>query len=841
MDSCRRRNNDELILIGYSADWSCPELSFGAQRERGCRCLQPNDVLLLTIGQQPILGVGVVKQKAVVWRALAVSLAVASPAWASTFKVGTGTGCTHSTIQDAVDAADANPGVDHIILTRSVSYTQQAIYIQQAQPLTLTGGYATCAAAAPAGERTVVNGSGGSANSVFNVEPGAADVLFDNLLIRGGDDSSSNYGGGIDFTGSGNLTLNNVTLTQNTAGYGGGLSARGNGPDATVIFFGDTIINNNHATQDGGGIHLRGTVTLYALEPNTAIWLNRATGVANPAQGIYHGYGGGMTVLGPAKAYIGSSGYGLGAIYGNTARAGGGIAALTDSGDGSAVYLFTTDPTKPQKVNGNRATDVGGAFYSDATAEPFAGPRGYIQLWDTTIEDNSAPIGSIAYLVGDSSPPPFSGEQGGFLTMNDMADSGFFARPAVGVPCNAGVVCSVVKNNRSEDAAGNPTNSALIYGVEKARVTIDNYRFTGNSARSLLDLTDIYGATVANTLIDNNIFTAAVLQFPEGDPNVKLNHLTITDNSIGGPGVIAHRGHVELNRSIIWQPGKTVRDTAASSGTFDGIQVLANESASIPGVSNLFYPFDPGFINPTLKDYRLRAGSEVIDSVPYTASLDGMLDLDGLPRSVNLPLVPANTSVDLGAYERQSINNIMVNDSFDSDLSQWTLPIPSVVSRNSDNGSGPSGSGSLRVDGTRSGGPASLTVARQCQVLPGPGLYKVTGWGRSLNATMFSPGDSLRVHWKVFKPTTPAYGCTGMVLDEDDVVIPAGTNWLVSPVAGQFGISFADYLSNAAVEISLVAIDINPPDLQGFRDFTVAFDGITLEANNDLIFANGFD
>ena len=776
-------------------------------------------------------------KKTVIWGSLLVSLTVATPASASIFKVGTGAGCTHSTIQAAVDAANANPGIDHIILTRSVNYTQQAVKIQQAQPLTLTGGYAACADGAPSGERTIIRGNGGSANSVFTVEPGSAEVMFDNLFITGGDESDNYYGGGIDFTGSGNLTLSNVTLTQNTAGYGGGLSARGTGADATVLLMGDTIINNNLATQDGGGVHLRGTVTLYALESKTAIWLNRATGLANVPVGVYHGYGGGMAVVGPAKAYIGSSGYGLGAIYGNTARAGGGIAALVDSGNYSDVYLFTTDPTKPQKVNGNRATDVGGAFYSDATSEGFLGPQGYIQLWDTTIEDNSAPIGSIAYLVGDSLPPPFSGTQGGFLSMNEFEDS----RPAISVPCNPGVVCSVVKNNRSEDVAGNPTNSALIYGVEKAQVFITNYRFTGNSARSMLDLADARYAKVANSLIDNNSFTAAVLQFPEGDPTVKLNHLTVTDNVIGGPGVIAHRGHVALNRSIVWQPGKTVRATAASSGTFDGEYVQANETASIPGVSNLFYPFDPGFINPTLKDYHLRAGAEGIDVMNTNLELDGTLDLDGLPRSVNLPLVPNVVPVDLGAYERQSIGNIMVNDSFNTDLSQWALPVPSIVSRDPDNGSGPSGSGSLKVDGTRSGGPASLTVARQCQVLPGYGLYRVTAWGRSLSATMMSPGDGLRVHWKVFKPTAPAYGCTGMVLDEGDVVIPATTNWLISPAAGQFALTNVDYLSNAAVEISLVAIDIDPPNLQGFRHFNVAFDGITLEANNDLIFANGFD
>ena len=780
------------------------------------------------------------KQKTVIWGSLLISLAVASPAGASVFKVGTGTGCTHSSIQAAVNAANANPGRDSIIITRSLSYTAQAVKIQQPQSLTLAGGYATCADNAPSGERTIVSGNGGSADSVFTVESGAAEeILFNNLLIRDGDETSNYYGGGIDFTGSGTLTLSNVTLTQNEAGYGGGLSARGTGPDAKVELREETIINNNLATQDGGGVHLRGTVTLDALQPYTAIWLNRATGLANTPPGVFHGYGGGMAVVAPAKAYIGSNGYSLGTLYGNTARAGGAAAALANSSFNSAlVYLFTTDPTKPQKVNGNRATDVGGAFYVDSN-EDYS--DGAILLWDTTVENNSAPIGSIAFLASDS---VIGVAQSGDFSMN--GSDGLYVprnRPGASVVCNPGVSCSVARNNRSEDAAGNPTNGALIHGTEDASPDIQNYRFTGNSARSLLDLASANYPKVANTLIDNNTFTAAVLQFPEDDPNVELNHLTIVDNSIGGAGVIAHRGHVALNRSIIWQPGKKVRDTAASSGTFDGSDVIANETASIPAVFNTYFPYGPSFMNPTLKDYRLRAGSSGIDQKAYDAELDGTLDVDGLPRSVNLPLVPGDNNfvVDLGAYERQSINNIMVNDSFNSDLSQWSLPYPGLVSRDSNNGSGPSGSGSLRVNGSISGGAANVTVAKQCQVLPGPGLYKVNGWGRSPGAGTLFPGDGLRVHWKVHAPSFPAYGCTGIVIDEGDVTLPATTSWLQSPAPGRFYISTDDYFDNAAVEISLVARDVSVPDLQGFRDYNVAFDAITLEADNDVIFADGFD
>lgn len=108
-------------------------------------------------------------------------------------------------------------------------------------------------------------------------------------------------------------------------------------------------------------------------------------------------------------------------------------------------------------------------------------------------------------------------------------------------------------------------------------------------------------------------------------------------------------------------------------------------------------------------------------------------------------------------------------------------------------------------------------------------------------AGAITPGDGLTLHWKVFAPTFPAYGCTGSVIGEGDVLIPATTGWMMSPAPGQFSINIDDVISNAAVEISLVVRDVGFPDAQGFRDYNVAFDGITLEADNDVIFADGFD
>ncbi|MEO6076886.1 MAG: hypothetical protein ABIP56_08790, partial [Dokdonella sp.] len=662
------------------------------------------------------------KTKTVIWGSLLIGIAVAAPAWASTFRVGTGTGCTHSTIQAAVDAANANPGLDDIVLTRSVNYTQQSIQIQQAQPLTISGGYPDCTATQPSGVFTTVNGSGGSANSVFIITTGNADILMERLIIRGGDETAATArGGGIEYSGRGSLSLSDITITANTSGYGGGISFIGNGGNAELLVLGNMQVIGNTALRDGGGIHVSGSATLRMSEPNSLIFNNDAAGTVFP-----YGYGGGLCVVAPASADIRSGGIGtgdsLGVISMNRARAGGGIAVLASqtSEVNTTVYVSSNDSSRALLIDSNFARVAGGAIYADGHSSGTvfgSNSETYVKLRNTNLIGNSAPVGAVAFLASNSS--------------TGLTRSGEFEFNYSDFPCTATAKCNRIEGNFARNEAGQRTDGALIHGTDSANVYVTRAHVSDNLARSFLDINSGRFVTVRNTLVEGNDFAAAVFQFPGRQQNgaAQLNHVTVTDNVIGGPGVIANSYAVALNRSIVWQPGKTVRDTAASSGTFDGAYVAANETASIPNVANTYYPFPVGFMNPTLKDYRLRAGSPLVDNLAYDAALDGTLDVDGLPRAVKLPiapLLPQDLAVDLGAYERQSIGNIMVNDSFNSDLSQWTLPIPSVVSRDADNGNGPSGSGSLKVLGTISGTSASVTVAKQCQVLPGPGLYKLT-------------------------------------------------------------------------------------------------------------------
>ena len=78
------------------------------------------------------------------------SFLAAMPAQAAIYRVGSGSGCTHATIQAAVGAASQSAEADEIRISQSQTYVQQAILIDQVQgSLTLAGGYATCSSGTP--------------------------------------------------------------------------------------------------------------------------------------------------------------------------------------------------------------------------------------------------------------------------------------------------------------------------------------------------------------------------------------------------------------------------------------------------------------------------------------------------------------------------------------------------------------------------------------------------------------------------------------------------------------------------------------------------------------------
>lgn len=128
-----------------------------------------------------------------------------------------------------------------------------------------------------AGAGTVINANG--IDRVFHIVSGAANLA--SLTISGG--STPGNGGGINVNSIATLTLNNVTLSNNTATDGGGLYNAGNGT------LNNTTFSANTAISDGGG-----------LRNDFALALNNSTVSDNQAGGN----GGGLYNLNSSIAVL---------------------------------------------------------------------------------------------------------------------------------------------------------------------------------------------------------------------------------------------------------------------------------------------------------------------------------------------------------------------------------------------------------------------------------------------------------------------------------------------------------------------------------------------------------
>ncbi len=301
-----------------------------------------------------------------------IAACVGGPASAATFAVGPiASGCTHIRLQDAVDAAQANPGADTIRMTRQGNWSAQQVVVDTAQDLDILGGFATCASSAPDGTPTTLSGAGGDPRPVLTIR-GNGVIRLRNLVIREGDPAGTESGGGINFVGGGILDIADSAIVDNRAYNGAGIFARGTTIAAEVVLGRNVNVQNNVARNDGGGV-LANALEFSLVGPGSSILLNQALGQGGG------GFGGGVLIFSdefPAFGYIYSNGIGgVGAIYGNTAVHGGGVAVYGGRGSGrnATVNIYSVDPARPVLINQNSATSRGGAIYLDSDADTTAG------------------------------------------------------------------------------------------------------------------------------------------------------------------------------------------------------------------------------------------------------------------------------------------------------------------------------------------------------------------------------------------------------------------------------------------------------------------------------------
>lgn len=202
---------------------------------------------------------------------------------------------------------------------------------------------------------------GGGTDRVFQVI-NSSNVTFTNFTIQNGD-MTSGLGGGI-FIVNGNVTFNDMLITQNAGGDGGGIYA-----DLGSITLNNTQILNNTAADDGAGLY---SDDASVIINNGAISYNNAS----EGGGIFTARGN-ITFTNALISY-------------NTATMGGG-GVLAD--DGNLIL-------NNSQIISNTAGAGGGGIYSD---------DGGITINDSTLSYNTANEGGG--LFTDQGPVDFnSGE-----------------------------------------------------------------------------------------------------------------------------------------------------------------------------------------------------------------------------------------------------------------------------------------------------------------------------------------------------------------------------------------------------------------------------------------------
>lgn len=750
-------------------------------------------------------------------------------AGAAVYAVGPGPGCTHSTIQAAINAAEANPGEDFIRIPHSQVWTNQALVINTGQTLSLEGFWSDCNTIDDT-RSTVLDGAGGSAAPVLRIEGSGHAINLNSLTIRNGDVAGpSGKGGGIWYRGNGTLRIAGTSIINNTAGRGGGLYLEGTGSAATVHILGGVGITGNTAVDSGGGVFAE-AVHLYMTQPGSIIAFNKATGysVAGLTVG---GYGGGLVVNCTTSldghATIGSAGVGnAGAIYSNTARFGGGVAVLGESGSDkdSYLYLHTTQPDAPAKIDQNFASVSGGGLYLYGYDWTIA----QAHLWWASIEGNAAPEGA-AISMNDRS----------WTYVNYVPNSSL--PPEGALPCPLGAPCGRIADNVVQDTLGQPTGGAVLhvrgavvhastgpnprgFAMERNRggrlVDIDGGLF---SARSLL----IAGNDAGQHLIRKN-----------GSGELHLFDSTIAGNTIGGNAVLDLHGSSELVGLLLWQPGKM----SVTGGDVPSVQwTIASEAQSLGGGPGAIVA-DPRFVDPARGDYRLRAASPAVDYAPPVPGDDR--DVFGLPRDQHIAAVPRPTGYvrDVGAHERATLQPLVLNGDFAADLNLWSGPATAWDPLNI---VGPGGSGSAYVASDVPGNGSSAGGASQCIHLPGPGTYALNGWANSFPPDSPSGADAAELHWVYRRDGGEA--CTqGSISAEGVHVLNEGSGaWNRPEQPARIVVPDTEWNHNSSITVTLAVRDrgtTHPATAAGW------FDGITLEwsadtggDDNDSIFRSDFE
>jgi len=541
---------------------------------------------------------------------------------AATFRVGSGTGCSHATISAAINQALANGPESDSIRINAGTYAAQALSIAD-HSVSITGGFADCIESEPSGAPTLISGAGNGTQPVLSVTaPGATQRLV-NLINLSLVDGAA---GGLRAIGNMQMFLGAVTITGNTSIEGGGLYAQGASSTITPnIQIGGydsepSRIVNNTATR-GGGIH----VDSFAFVALSSVLVSNNT--ASLGGGLYiNGSGSQVSMVGFPSSSL------LGGILGNTATLDGGGLYLGSSAQFSSSRF--SDESPAPLIAGNSAGRNGGGVFMAATGNSLLG-------YNLLIQGNTA---------GTSQ----NGNGGGvYLTAGNGA---LLADGGESTNCGRPDPCVSVENNRA-GINGFSGAGGGVYVLGGSAFTAVNARVAGNLAQ-------FGGAGYAigsnaqmafhSAIIEHNGGAGRSLQM-DGGASLRLRGVTLANDDSAGGMIGLAGGTAEIDTSILYDPAAViVFRTAMTSNAVTSNCVLAH--AAYTSETGSAMVGNPLFIDVAAGNYQLSTGSPALDACATSAFTTADTDYAELPRGSDLPNVPnAPGPFDLGAFEEQAI------------------------------------------------------------------------------------------------------------------------------------------------------------------------------------------
>ena len=387
------------------------------------------------------------------------------------------------------------------------------------------------------GVATVLNGltirygrytaAAGTFGAGIRIDVGAVNATLNNVVVTENDDGSS--GGGIAISGAtgATLTVNNSTISNNTAvGSGAGVQAN----SVSTVNFTNTMITGNQISSStgnavGGGISTISGVTLNIIGST----LNNNSAVSTFSTGV--GYGGGIH-----------------AVSTNTTISGSTLTGNSSSGHGAAINYWhsvtaaRTVAITNSTISNNTSSNTNESGAGGVTFDNFASGTATLNISGSNFTgnaSNTAGIGGGLYVWAESGVASVN-----VVTINNSTFSGNSSTFGGGIlnECDGTASSTVNLNNSTINTNTSAGNGGGLYNFDSSTTTglavlnVNNSTVSGNS-----------GANGGG--ITNEIGTGATAT----GPTVNLDYTTVASNTAttNGGGLQQLSGAINLKDSIV--------------------------------------------------------------------------------------------------------------------------------------------------------------------------------------------------------------------------------------------------------------------------------------------------